>query len=278
MTAPTTTPPETDGGNGFKAPTVPRRKAIAPSVLQMEALECGAAALGSVLAHYGRWVSLEELRAACGVSRDGSRAANVLRAARTYGLQAKGLRLDLEDLGSLELPAIAFWNFNHFVVIDGVSPNGVHLEDPGFGPRTVTWKEFDDSFTGVVLSFEPGPEFVPGGTAPSAVRGLRRRLGGTRSALALCLVAGIALLVPGLIVPASVRIFVDQYLTQGNTKWLWTLVLLVGIAAVVQMSFLWLQQVVLLRLSTKLSITMSTRFFEHLLRLPTAFFTQRFWQ
>ena len=259
-----------------RAPHTARRRVRTPSVLQMEAVECGAAALAMVLAHHGRWVSLEELRAACGVSRDGSRAANVLRAARSYGLEAKGLRLDPLDLGSVTLPAVAFWNFNHFVVIDGTGPSGVHLEDPASGPRHVTWEEFDAAFTGVVMSFAPGPNFIPGGSRPSAVRGLARRLASGYPALALCVVAGLALLVPGLVVPAAVRIFVDEYLGLGNSSWLWKLVALVGGAAAVTAALTWLQQVVLLRLSSKLSISMSTRFFEHVLRLPIGFFTQRY--
>jgi len=242
----------------------------------MEALECGAAALGSVLAYYGKWVALEDLRAACGVSRDGSRAANILRAARSYGLEAKGIRLDPAGLGGVTLPIVVFWNFNHFVVVDGTSPRGVHLEDPAQGSRTVSWEEFDGSFTGVALTFSPGERFVRDGSPPSAIRGLASRLAGGNPALVLCLLAGVGLLVPGLAVPAGVRIFVDQYLVGGNRSWLWPLVAAMGIAALVQIAFTWLQQLVLLRLSTKLSLSMSTRFFNHVLRLPVDFFTQRY--
>ena len=253
-----------------------RRRARTPSILQMEAVECGAASLAMVLAYYGRWVSLEELRAACGISRDGSRAGNVLRAARSYGLQAKGLRLDSTGLGSLALPAIVFWNFNHFVVVDGTSPSGVHIEDPASGPRTVSWEDFDGSFTGVALSLQPGEGFERGGSPPSAVRGLLTRLAGAYPAVTLCVLAGLGLLVPGLLVPAALRIFVDQYLVAGNRTWLSTLVIVMALAALVQIALTWLQQRVLLRLSAKLSVTMSTRFFEHVLRLPITFFSQRY--
>jgi NHLM bacteriocin system ABC transporter peptidase/ATP-binding protein len=253
-----------------------KRRARTPSILQMEAVECGAVALAMVLAHYGRWESLEDLRAACGVSRDGSRASNLLRAARSYGLQAKGMRLDPAGLGTIPLPTIVFWNFNHFVVIDGTSPAGVHIEDPASGPRTVSWEEFDGSFTGVALAMEPGQGFERGGSPPSAWRGFRTRLAGAYPALTLCVLAGVGLLVPGLLVPAALRIFVDQYLEAGNRTWLSTLVVIMAVAAVVQMAFTWLQQMVLLRLSAKLSVTMSTRFFEHVLRLPMTFFSQRF--
>jgi ATP-binding cassette, subfamily C, bacterial len=255
---------------------VRRRQVKTPSILQMEALECGAAALGIVLAYYGKWVPLEDLRTACGVSRDGSRAANVLRAARGYGMEAKGMRLDPADLDELQLPVIVFWNFNHFVVIKGTSKAGVSLQDPAVGSRIVTWDEFDASFTGVALVLSPGDDFVRDGAPPSATRGLVNRLVGGHPALVLCLLAGIGLLVPGLLVPASVRIFVDQYLGAGDTSWLWVLVVAVGGAAIVQIAFTWLQQLVLLRLSTKLSVSMSTSFFAHTLRLPVSFFTQRY--
>jgi ATP-binding cassette subfamily C protein len=253
-----------------------RRRVKTPSILQMEALECGAAALGIVLAHYGKWVPLEDLRAACGVSRDGSRAANILRAARGYGMEARGVRLDPSNLDELEFPLIAFWNFNHFVVIKGTSKAGVELQDPAVGSRTVTWEEFDAAFTGVALVISPGSAFVGDGERPSAARGLMQRFAGGHPALILCLLAGVGLLVPGLVVPAAVRIFVDQYLGAGDRSWLWLLVAAMAGAAVVQIAFTWLQQLVLLRLSTKLSLSMSTRFFAHALRLPVAFFTQRY--
>ena len=255
---------------------VRRRRVKTPSILQMEALECGAAALGIVLAHYGKWVPLEDLRTTCGVSRDGSRASNVLRAARGYGLEGNGIRIDPGELDNFRLPLIAFWNFNHFVVIKGTSKAGVLLQDPAVGSRTVTWEEFDGSFTGVALELNPGNDFVRDGEPPSAARGLRRRLVGGHPALVLCLLAGVGLLVPGLLVPAAVRIFVDQYLGAGDRSWLWVLVAAMAGAAVVQIGFTWLQQLVLLRLSTKLSVSMSTRFFGHALRLPVSFFTQRY--
>jgi NHLM bacteriocin system ABC transporter peptidase/ATP-binding protein len=259
------------------APTgTARRRERTPIVLQMEAVECGAAALGIVLAHYGRWVPLEELRTACGVSRDGSRASNVAKAARTYGLEAKGLRIEPRRLADLDLPLIVFWEFNHFVVVEGFSPGGVFLNDPASGPRTVTWSEFDGAFTGVAIALKPTEAFAPGGSPPSVVAGLRSRFAGGRAALVLCLLAGIGLLVPGLLVPAAVRIFVNEYLGLQNSSWLGPLIVGVALAALAQVAFTWMQQITLLRLSTKLSMSMSTRFFEHVLRLPLTFFSQRY--
>jgi NHLM bacteriocin system ABC transporter peptidase/ATP-binding protein len=253
------------------------RRVRTPTVLQMEAVECGAAALASVLGYFGRWVPLEELRQACGVSRDGSKASNLLKAARTYGLEAKGYKYDaIDKLRELDLPAVLFWNFNHFVVLDGFAHDRVFLNDPAQGPRAVSYEELDGSYSGVVLAFKPGPEFTPGGTPPDLVAALRRRLIGSEEALAFVVLCGLFLVVPGLMVPTFSRIFIDDYLI-GGQQWL-VRPLLVAMAAtiVIQGILAWLQQRYLLRLETKLALATSSRFFQHILRLPAAYFGQRF--
>jgi NHLM bacteriocin system ABC transporter peptidase/ATP-binding protein len=260
-----------------KAPTGKEsRRTRTPTVLQMEAVECGAASLGIILAHYGRWVPLEDLRNECGVSRDGSKASNLLRAARAYGLEGKGLRMEPKGIAEAKLPAIIFWNFNHFLVLEGYGPKGVRLQDPASGPRKVTWEEFDGSFTGVILELEPTDAFEKAGAQPSLVKGLASRFHGGMPAIAMCLLAGLGLLIPGLLVPAATRTFVNEVLSQGNRSWLPLLVMGVALAAVAQFAFTWLQQITLLRLSTKLAMSMSTRFMEHVLRLPLLFFSQRY--
>jgi NHLM bacteriocin system ABC transporter peptidase/ATP-binding protein len=252
------------------------KKVRTPTILQMESVECGAASLAMVLAHHGRWVPLEELRVECGVSRDGSKANNIVRAARGYGYTAKGFRKEPKQLRELPVPMIVHWNFNHFVVVDGFHKGRVYLNDPAQGPREVSDVEFDESFTGVVLTFERTAEFKTGGERRGIVGALAPRLLGSRAALLYVVLAGLALVIPGLVVPTFSRVFVDDLLIKGLTYWLRPLLILMGITAVLQMALTWLQQHYLLRLETKLALGMSSRFFWHVLRLPIGFFMQRY--
>ena len=157
-----------------------RNRVRTPTILQMELTECGPAALAIILAYFGRRVSLEELRVACGVSRDGSKASSIVRAARRYGLDAEGHRLELDEVLAGPFPVIVHWGFNHFLVLEGVSDTSVFLNDPATGPRRVSREEFDRSFTGVGLRFAPGPDFRPGGASVGLLAQLGHRLSGCR--------------------------------------------------------------------------------------------------
>ncbi len=257
-------------------PMGPNRRVRTPTVLQMEAVECGAAALAIILGYHGRIVPLEELRVRCGVSRDGTKASNVVRAARGYGFQAKGLKKEPHELGLLKLPFIVFWNFNHFLVVEGFHRDWVYLNDPASGPRRVPLQEFDECFTGVVLTFEKGPEFKPGGQNRSLVAALRRRVVGSETALLYLILTGILLAVPGLILPTFSRIFIDDYLIGGLKEWVKPLLWAMGLTALAYGFLTWLQEYVLLRFELKLSLSTSSAFFWHVLRLPVEFFTQRY--
>ena len=258
-------------------PPPPRKRVKTPTILQMEAVECGAAALAKILAHYGRWVALEELRHECGVSRDGSKASNVLRAARKYGLDAKGYKYEeIEKLYTLPFPVILFWNFNHFVVLEGFGKGKAYLNDPAQGPREISMAELDGSYSGVVLTFAKGKDFQKGGQAPNMLPALRRRLVGSEGALLYVMMCGLLLVIPGLVIPTFTRVFIDDYLG-SHQEWLvrpliWFMAGTVAIQAVLT----WLQRYYLLRLETKLALGTSSRFFNHILRLPAAYFGQRF--
>jgi NHLM bacteriocin system ABC transporter peptidase/ATP-binding protein len=252
------------------------RRVNTPTILQMEAVECGAAALAMVMAHHGRIVPLDELRLDCGISRDGSKASNLLRAARKHGFVAKGWKKEPGMLRPMKPPMILHWNFNHFVVLEGFRRGKVYLNDPAAGPRVVTPQELDEAFTGVVLTFEPSPSFERGGRMPSFVGALRRRLGGTTAGLVFVVLAGLALVVPGLVSSVFSRVFVDEVLIRGVTQWVRPLMLAMAGTAVVMVGLTALEQRYLLRLENRLSLQASSRFFWHVLRLPVRFFTQRF--
>ncbi|MET9359299.1 NHLP family bacteriocin export ABC transporter peptidase/permease/ATPase subunit [Streptomyces sp. NPDC006632] len=250
-----------------------------PTVLQMEALECGAASLAMVLAHYGRHVPLEELRIACGVSRDGSRASNILKAARSYGLTAKGMQMEPAALAEVRAPAILFWEFNHYVVYDGtgrrLGRRGVHINDPDKGRRFVASEDFDTSFTGVVLVLEPGPGFRRGGRRPGVLRALPARLRGTTGTMLASLLASLLLVAVGATLPALSRTYIDLFLIGHQSSLLGVLFAAMGTMVALTVVLTWLQQANLLRGRIISSTLSSARFFRHLLRLPVTFFAQR---
>ncbi|MEO8304962.1 MAG: NHLP family bacteriocin export ABC transporter peptidase/permease/ATPase subunit [Betaproteobacteria bacterium] len=246
-----------------------------PTILQMEAVECGAASLAMVLAYHKLFVPLEELRLMCGVTRDGTKASNVLKAARSYGFTGKGFKKEPDELRTLRLPAIVFWNFNHFLVLEGFRGGRVYLNDPAAGPRVVTDDEFDQSFTGVVLTLEPGPDFKQGGRPPSVIAALKRRFVGLNAPVAYVILTGLALVVPSMLAPVFISIFIDKYLVSGLESWLKPLLIGMAITAVVRMALTWLEGYCLLRIQTRIAMATASKFFWHVLRLPVEFFTQR---
>ena len=246
-----------------------------PTILQMEAVECGAASLAIILAYHGAWMPLEQLRVFCGVSRDGSKASNIVRAARSFGLETKGFRKEPSTLHELPMPCIIHWNFNHFVVLEGIDGDRVSINDPAMGRRRLDMSELDLAFTGVVLAMEPAENFRKVGSKPQGLRLLLRELRGSRGAVALVVTVSLALIIPGIVIPGFSKIFVDEILIQNNESWLTPLLIGMGATALFRAIVTALQQSLLLRLQTKLAVVMISRFLWHVLALPMDFFMQR---
>jgi NHLM bacteriocin system ABC transporter peptidase/ATP-binding protein len=254
---------------------VKNRRVRTPTVLQMEAVECGAAALAIILAHQKKLVPLEQLRVECGVSRDGSKASNVLKAARKHGLDSKGYKKEPQDLKSLDLPVILFWNFNHFLVLEGFGKKKVFLNDPATGPRSVSYQEFDESFTGVVLVFARTNEFQPSGRKPNIFKTLKERMPGSGLAVAYIMLCTLALALPNLLAPMFPKVYVDNFLIREMRSWLSPLLAAMIVTALVKGVTVYLQQRALLHLELKLALSSSSKLLWHVLRLPMDFFAQR---
>lgn len=247
-----------------------------PVIMQMEALECGAASLAMVLAYYGKWLPLEQVRFDCGVSRDGSNARNILKAARSYGLAAKGYRYEPNDLRrDGKFPCIIHWNFNHFVVLDGFRGNKAILNDPAKGKYAVSLKTFDDSFTGICLLFEPTEDFTPGGKPPSVLAYAKKRLKGAGSAVAFAAITALITAITGVISPAFSRVFVDRLLTGKNPEWFIPFIIGLSFLGILQLVVGWINAVYSLKINGKLAMVGSTTFMWKVLRMPMEFFSQR---
>ena len=247
-----------------------------PVIMQMEALECGAASLTMILAYYGKWIPLEQVRADCGVSRDGSNAKNVLKAARSYGLVAKGYRYEPEDLkANGKFPCIIHWNFNHFLVLDGFKGNKAVLNDPAKGCYTVPMETFDKSFTGICLMFEPSETFEPSGKPKSMLAFAKAKMKGAGVAVAFTVITTVIASLIGIIEPAFSRIFIDRLLTGQNPDWfipfIWALAALSGIQIIIS----FIQAVFAARINAKIAAVGSTTFMWKVLRMPMEFFSQR---
>lgn len=255
----------------------PQRKAVkVPAVMQMEALECGAASLCMILAYYRRWVPLEEMRAACGVSRNGSNAQNIYLAAENYGLKVKAFSYEMEELmEEATFPCIIHWEFQHFVVLNGFKKGKACINDPARGCIEVSMEEFDESFTGVCLTFEPGEDFQMGGTKKSMLEFCKKRLRGTESIGLYLLLISTALAFLSILQPIFSSIFVDRLLEGQTGEWIQFFA--VGIAGVTLLQILlsWISQDKLRKIRGKLAVSANAKFMWHVLRLPVEFFTQR---
>ena len=265
--------PERTAKGGKPAPDSVKQRVTTPILLQMHATECGAACLGSVLAHFGRWVPLTELRERCEVSRDGSSAASIVRAARHYGLECSGLSLRAEQLKKVELPLILFWQFSHFVVLEGYDDGHFFLNDPATGRRTLSAEEFAKDYSGIALRFKRGTDFQTGGERPGLFRQLGALLDGTWGALTGVVACGLMLTLLALVIPAALSVFVDQVLA-SHGPWRALVAALLGGGILVYILSL-LKHRFLKRLATRISVIGYDQGFSRLLRLPVEFFHHR---
>lgn len=253
-----------------------KRYAKVPTVFQMEAREYGAASLSMVLAYYGLYVPLEQVRVEAGVSRDGSNAGNLLRAARSLGLEAKGYRMDLKGLLNTQPPCVIHWNFNHFVVYEGRKGKWCYINDPAAGRRRLSQAELDEAFTGIALSFRRKEGVPRQKNTRTIAHFLRERLRGQYQELAALAALGLLLVVPGVLVPLFSQLFIDQILLEGNRGWLAGFCALLGGVAVFQGVLTAYRGWMLDRLQNKLSLLSCHALLNHLFRLPIQFFDQRY--
>ena len=246
-----------------------------PVVMQMETVECGAAALSMLLAYHGKWLSIEQLRTDCGVSRDGSNARNIVLAARSHGMDAHGWHADIDDLPALA-PAIIHWNYNHFVVFKGFDRGLAFINDPSMGSMAVSMKDFRRSYTGVAITATPGADFKPQGHQTSILHYVRENIRGVKDAFIFTLVMGLLMSFAGMVYPLFSQIFLDSIITGKNDEW--TIPFFFGITCLVVFNFLLalLDNVYGRRFAGSMSIKGNTRFLWHALNLPIEFFAQRY--
>ncbi len=247
-----------------------------PILLQLENTECGAACLGIILAYLGKWVPLQELREACAVGRDGASAADIVKAARVYGLQPSAWRKELHQLPPMKIPLILFWEFRHFVVLEGVENGRYYVNDPAVGHRIISEDEFDRCFTGVAMEMEPGPSFETSEPPPGVLKQFWPWLNPVRPALAYAIICGLLLVLSGLALPILLSAFVDHVIGDAQDDWIGIvlgLTIAVGLSSYV---LTWLQMRILRKVSLVLSIQQSDRYLNRLMRLPMKFFSRRF--
>ena len=247
-----------------------------PVIMQLEALECGAASLAMVLAYYQKWIPLEQVRLDCGVSRDGSNMKNVYLAAQHYALEVHGYRMEVETLKKdVAFPCIIHWNFNHFVVLDGFKGNKAVINDPARGVVQIPMEQFDEAFTGLVLTFRPGEGFSPSGKRKSTVVFARKRLKGASPAVAFIVLTSMISYLFGVINPVMSRIFFDRLLTGQAPDWLYPFITVMILLSAFQLIVQWAQAVYSLKINGKMAIEGNASFLWKVLRLPMEFFSQR---
>lgn len=264
------------GDNKRIKPTLTKGVAKVPVVMQLEALECGAACLAMVMAYYGKWVPLEEVRLDCGVSRDGTSAKNMYLAAEHYGFDVRAFKMSPEAIKKKgKFPCIIHWDMNHFVVLNGFRGKNAYINDPARGVVKVTMDEFDESFTGIVIIPVPSDEFEPSGKRRSTLSFARKRLIGATAAVVFVMLATILSYLFGVVNSVTSRMFMDRLLNGKNPEWLYPFISALFIIAALQIIVLSVQAVYSLKINGKMSVVGSTSYMWKVLHLPMEFFSQR---
>ena len=247
-----------------------------PPILQMESVECGAASLAMILAYYGKWVPLEQVRAECGVSRDGATMSNIAKAARYYGLEAKGKAVSVSGVRKMkQFPCIIYWNFNHFVVLNGFRGNHAIINDPAQGTVKVPMERFEESYTGMLIEMSPGEKFEKSGSKPSSLSFIKKRIKGMYGAIFVIMLLAAVASVEQILYTSVGRGFMDYVLTGENPGWLTGFAIIMLISALVVSVLSILKEIELKRLEGRSAVVSSSRFMQHLLRLPVGFYSQR---
>ena len=257
-------------------PTVTKGSAKVPVIMQLEALECGAASLAMVMAYYGKWVPLEQVRADCGVSRDGSNAKNISKAAKSYGFKVQVFTRTPKSIREKgKFPCIIHWNFNHFVVLDGFKGKYACINDPARGFVKVPPEEFDKAFTGITLNITPSESFVPSGKKKSTLTFARKRLIGAGAAVAFVMLTTVITSLFGIISPIMSKIFMDRLLTGQNRNWLVPFIAVLSVLGLLQLIVEWAQTIYSLKIKGKMTVLGSTSYMWKVLHMPMEFFSQR---
>ncbi len=257
-------------------PTLTKGVAKVPVVMQLEALECGAAALAMVMAYYDKWIPLEQVRLDCGVSRDGSTAKNIFLAAQSYGFDVQAYRMTPESLREEgEFPCIIHWNMNHFVVLNGFRGNKVYINDPARGTVKIAWEEFDQAFTGIVLLPVPSEDFEPSGKRKSTLAFAKKRLTGAGAAVAFVMLTTAISYLFGIGNSVTSRFFMDRLLTGINRDLFYPFLSLLVFLAFIELTVNWVQTIYSLKINGKMAIIGKTSYMWKVLHLPMEFFSQR---
>ena len=258
------------------ASAIKKKYTRVPVIMQLEALECGAASLAMVMAYYDKWVPLEQVRSDCGVSRDGSNARNIAKAAKSYGFNVRAFSRTPKSIREKGIfPCIIHWNFNHFVVLDGFKGKYACINDPARGFVKVSAEEFDRAFTGIALEITPGEDFMPGGRKRSMLEFARKRLMGAGAALVFVMLTSVISSLFGIVNPIMSKVFIDRLLTGKNHEWLMPFIGLMSALAAVQLIVLFVQTIYSLKINGKMTVTGSTAYMWKVLHMPMEFFSQR---